>query len=94
MQFVMTTHQQTIESVIDESISFKVLLNPQLFSVYPRNFVFTNSVENRLMFLIGRSFTYLKGVEGRLFCKLRFQMPNKQEQIAYIGATIISDFVV
>ena len=46
------------------------------------------------MFLIGRSFTYLKPVEGRLFCKLTFQMQDKHEQIAYIDATIISDFVV
>lgn len=56
--------------------------------------IFTNSVENRLMFLIGRSFTYLRVVESRLQCKLKFQLPNKQEQTAYIDATIINDFVV
>jgi hypothetical protein len=46
------------------------------------------------MFLIGRSFTYLRVVESRLQCKLKFQLPNKQEQTAYIDATIINDFVV
>jgi hypothetical protein len=73
----MQTDNKTIVSTIDESLQFEVLLNPQLFSVYPRNFIFTNSVENRFLYIIGRSFTYLKPVEGRLFCKLKFELPNK-----------------
>lgn len=73
-----------------------MLLNPQLFAVYPKTFIFLNSVENQLMFLVGRGFTYLKSVEGRLFCKLKFEGRGNGEiqSVTYIEAIIINDFIV
>lgn len=48
------------------------------------------------MFLVGRAFSYLLGVEGRLQCKLTFQSTKKKtvQTDIYLDARIVNDFVV
>jgi len=78
VQFVVQLEEgNQMISEIHSGFTFEVLLNPQLFSVYPKNFIFLNSIEGQMFFLVGRGFSYLESVEGRLFCKLKFEGRGK-----------------
>jgi len=81
-----------MKSEILKSMVFSVFLNPQLFSIYPRNLIFLNSVEqDQHLFCIGRGFNNLLTVEPRLRCKLKFDGRTQGivQSVIYLEAIII-----
>jgi hypothetical protein len=60
IKFILNLEEgRHLTSEIHSGFTFEVLLNPQLFSVYPKNFIFLDSVKDQLFFLVGRGFSYL-----------------------------------
>ena len=60
IKFILNLEEgRQLISEIHSGFTFEVLLNPQLFSVYPKNFIFLDSVKDQLFFLVGRGFSYL-----------------------------------
>ena len=74
VQFILNYTGEMMTSGLKPGFSFEVIANPQLFSVYPRNFIFLNSIKNQhTIYLVGRAFSNLQVVAGRLKCVLKFE---------------------